>query len=368
MKYSLLSVLPSVFILLSCSPHLGGIDEPLTEKNLCDLNRRVVSQQFDFDKKGNLYYVELFYSHHQHLVNIWRVGKNKINRNRELTTFKGDSMTVVFAGHPTGFAIEDTPDGPYVWISNYASKLDNNQYWLSQTISRMKYIPGAVRMPDEKEIEHFWFPHRSDINVALDKGNDLLAFSFYYNYDDEERLHIDPNRNRMIRVYKLSEAMATPLEEITLPRKWYRGGDDEPLPYDSVVVRLKAHNLSHLTAVAEVGTHRGGLNPEKINSSAWQGFDVDKDIIWFSEGVTSTGTYLTGYGFDGNVVSHRTKVLSSDVCPEWDKFGVCDDAKKQYENEGVRVWKGDLYLGMFTKRQDTGYRSNVMRFKRKIFY
>ena len=116
------------------------------------------------------------------------------------------------------------------------------------------------------------------------------------------------------------------------------------------------------------GTNAKVTVPEKINSSAWQGFDVDKDIIWFSEGVTSTGTYLTGYGFDGNVVSHRTKVLSSDVCPEWDKFGVCDDAKKQYENEGVRVWKGDLYLGMFTKRQDTGYRSNVMRFKRKIFY
>ena len=247
MKYSLLSVLPSVFILLSCSPHLGGIDEPLTEKNLCYLLAFVEKENHEM--QNILKAIEF--------VNcVVLVEKNKINRNRELTTFKGDSMTVVFAGHPTGFAIEDTPDGPYVWISNYASKLDNNQYWLSQTISRMKYIPGAVRMPDEKEIEHFWFPHRSDINVALDKGNDLLAFSFYYNYDDEERLHIDPNRNRMIRVYKLSEAMATPLEEITLPRKWYRGGDDEPLPYDSVVVRLKAHNLSHLTAVAEVGTIR----------------------------------------------------------------------------------------------------------------
>ena len=366
-KYTFGAFAASVMLLFSCGSQLGGIDEPLTAKNMYDLNRRVISQQFDFDKYGNVYYVELTQSHRQHLVNIWRVTRDKLNRTDKLTLYKGDSMTVVFAGHPTGFAVEDTPDGPYIWVSNYASKLSNGHYWLSQTISRMKFIPKTVRMPDGEGVEHFWFPHRAEINVALDQKNDLAAFSFYYNYEDEASKHIDTSRNRMIRVYKLSEVMATPLEEITLPNKWYRGGDGAPLPYDSVEVRLKVHNLSRLNPVGEVGTHRGGNNPEHINASAWQGFDVDKEVIWFSEGVTSTGTYLTGYAFDGTVVSHRTKVLSSDICPEWEKFGICDAARHQYENEGVRVWKGHLYLGMFTHKTGSGYRSNVMKFKRKIF-
>lgn len=356
-----------ISLFTACSPKVGGIDEPLTKNSLYDINRKVISQQFDFDKEGNVYYVELTQSHRQFLVNIWRISVDKLNRSDKLTLYKGDSMSVIFAGHPTGFAIEDTPDGPNVWISNYASKQPDKHYWLSQTISRMKYIPNSIRMPDDKDIEHFWFPHRADINVALDTKHDLVAFSFYYMPEDEKKLHIDKYRSRRVRIYRLSDALASPLENITLPQKWYRGGDGASLSYDSITVTLKAHALSHLTPVAEIGTHVSGKNPEKINSTAWQGFDVDKDIVWFSEGVTSSGAYLTGYAFNDSVVSHRTKVLSSDYCPEWDEFGVCDSAKRQYENEGVRVWKGHLYLGMFTKRADGEYRSNIMKFKRKKY-
>ncbi len=353
-------------VLASCSPRVGAIDEPLTDNNIYDINRKVISQQFDFDKHGNIYYVELIQSERQYFVNIFKVAKKHLNHSPQKTLYKGDSMSVIFSGHPTGFAIEDTPDGPYIWICNYASKLRNKHYWLSQTISRMKFIPNTMRMPDDEGVEHFWFPHRSDINIALDTKHNLAAFSFYYTHEDEIKKNIDMKRNRRIRVYKLSDILKSPLEEVTLPQKWYRGGDGAPLPYDSVNVTLKLHNLTHILPIAEVGTHRAG-NSLKINDGPWQGFDVDKDIIWFSEGNTKTGTYITGYAFDNSIASRRTKVLSSDYCPEWDKYGICDSAKHQYENEGVRVWKGHLYLGMFTRKTGNGYRSNIMKFKRKKF-
>ena len=176
-----------ISLFTACSPKVGGIDEPLTKNSLYDINRKVISQQFDFDKEGNVYYVELTQSHRQFLVNIWRISVDKLNRSDKLALYKGDSMSVIFAGHPTGFAIEDTPDGPNVWISNYASKQPDKHYWQSQTISRMKYIPNSIRMPDDKDIEHFWLPHRADINVALDTKHDLVAFSFYYMPEDEKK-------------------------------------------------------------------------------------------------------------------------------------------------------------------------------------
>ncbi len=337
---------------------LSGFDGPLREGNICDLNRKIIAQQFELDRKGNLYYAQIDPPDYWG-VSIFRIRRDSLNRTAQTATATGERMTLPYAGHPTGMAVENTPDGPFIWIGNFASKVRSKSYWRTQTVCRVRFTPGATFRPED--LEHFWFPHVGDINVALDQEHDLLAFSCYR--PDRQEAGIPEDRARRIRIYRLSEALATPLESITLPDPWIRGGEGAPdAVQDTLQVQIKVHNLKGLTPVAEIGTHTGGNNPEGINSTAWQGFDVDGDRIWFSEGGGRTGTFLTGYDFDGNIAFPRTEVAIARECPDWDTWGLSDHEAASVENEGVRVWKGRLYLGFFSWRSDDGWRSSVLAY------
>lgn len=52
------------------------------------------------------------------------------------------------------------------------------------------------------------------------------------------------------------------------------------------------------------------------------------------------------------------------ACSEWDIYGFASPYEDGgvCENEGVSVWNGKLYLGMFTKCAKDGTRSNVFGF------
>ncbi len=348
-----------LFLLGACSPgkNISGFDGPLKEGNILDINRKVIAQQFDMDRRGNAYYAQIdppdYYG-----VSIFRVDRDSLNRDSVAAPCPGQRMTLLYAGHPTGMAVEDAKDGPYIWIGNYASKVRSKSYWQTQTVCRVRYEAGKTFRPEE--LEHFWFPHVGDINVALDRKNDLLAFSCYR--VDETEAGIPKDRSRRIRIYRLSEALATPLEEVTLPYPWIRGGEGAPDPADTLEVTCKVHNLGRLEPVAEIGTHTGGNNPEGINSTAWQGFDVDGDRIWFSEGSGKTGAFLTGYDFSGNVVFHRKEIAIARECPDWKTWGISDSEAASVENEGVRVWNGRIYLGFFSFRSGDGWRSNILAY------
>ena len=352
---------PLVFTLLtvlSCKTGMGSLEEPLKDGNIYDINRKVVSQQFDIDRKGNAYYAEIR-EPGRWMVTVFRIAKDSLNREGE-TEGRGEEMNLGYAGHPTGMAVENAKDGPHVWISSYSSRISNGSYWDTQTISRVRYTPGKTFLPEDPQLEHFWLPHRGSINVALDEKNDQVAFSFYRIPEDSEG--IPPGRSRRVRIYRLSEALALPEEEITLPDPWIRGGEGEPYPDDSLSVTIRARNLTRLTPVAEIGTHTGGDNPEKINSTAWQGFDIDRGRVWFSEGGGHTGTYVTAYDYTGEVVFHRTLAAVSVECEAWERYRLTDTEKHCMENEGIRVWNGSLCLGFFSVRSDTGSRSGILRY------
>jgi len=364
MRFSLLTVL-SVAVLWTCakiqeSP-IGRLGEPMTDGNIYDCNRKVVSQQFGIDSDGSLYYAQI--NDEPWSVNIFRIPSGKLNHSTALDCFHGDSLCLLYAGHPTGMAIQNCEDGKYVWLGNLASKVKGLQYWRSQVVCRVRFEAGATLRPEN--LESFWFPHSGDINVAIDEEHDRIAFSFYYREDDSARRIFDENRHRIVRVYSLSEALSTPMEEVALSELWIRGGDGAPDPVcDTLQMKMMVHNLSSIKPVAEIGTHCGGDNPEKINSTAWQGFDINDGVVWFSEGGGKTGTYLTGYGYDGTIVFHRTLVYLSQPCSEWGVYGFASPYEDGgvCENEGVCVWNGKLYLGMFTKCAKDGTRSNVFGF------
>ena len=368
----LLSSLLIGFVLCSIFSSCGEVEprssicEPLLDGNIYDSHRDVVSQQFDIDSEGNLYYAQINSPSEPWSVSIFRIPVDRLHAGTQTALFRGDSLKLIYAGHPTGMAVQDCSDGKYVWIGNFASKTENGSYWGTQAVCRVRFDEGRTLRPED--LEYFWFPHAGDINVALDQENGEVAFSFYYRADDPQRPSVCKNRTRMIRVYRLDEVLSAPVEEIDSPDLWKRGGDGAPDPdYEAIPLTIRAHNLSTLKPVAEIGTHTGGDKPERINSTAWQGFDIDNGVVWFSEGGGSTGTFLTGYGYDGSIVFHRTAVSISQPCPEWDKYALASPHEEggTFENEGVRVWDGDLFLGMFTIRKSGDQKvrmSNVFRF------
>ena len=337
---------------------MAPLDAPLLDGNIYDINRKVVSQQFDIDREGNAYYAEIRVPDGWR-VTVFRISKDSLNRSGQAEG-TGEGMDLCYAGHPTGMAVENAADGPHVWISSYSSRIERGSYWDTQTISRVRYAPGKTYLPDDPALEQFWLPHAGSINVALDERNDEVAFSFYRTAEEKEG--IPEGRTRRVRIYRLSEALALEPEEITLPNLWKRGGEGEPYPPDSVSVTLRARNLSRLTPIAEIGTHTGGDNPEKINSTAWQGFDIDRGRVWFSEGGGHSGAYVTAYDYTGEVVFHRTLVAVSEECEAWERYHLTDTLKRCMENEGIRVWNGSLCLGFFSIRADTGSRSGILRY------
>lgn len=353
----------------SCSNNgelAATMSEPVIDGNIYDSHRDVVSQQFDIDSEGNLYYAQINAPSEPWSVCIFRIPRKKLSRGTASAGFRGDSLKLVYAGHPTGMAVQNCRDGKYVWIGNFASRTDGRNYWGTQAVCRVKFDSNLTLRPEN--LEYFWFPHTGDINVALDEKNDQVAFSFYYRGDDPNRVVLSENRRRMVRIYSLKEALSAPQEDIALSDFWIRGGDGAPdASLDTLPLTIRAHNLSYLKPIAEIGTHNGGDNPEKINATAWQGFDIDNGVVWFSEGGGRSGTFVTGYGYDGSIVFHRTPVAVSNPCQEWDKYCLASpyDEGGTFENEGVRVWNGNLYLGMFTIRVNDGKKermSNVFRF------
>ena len=119
-----------LFVLGACSPgkNISGFDGPLKEGNILDINRKVIAQQFDMDRRGNAYYAQIdppdYYG-----VSIFRVDRDSLNRDSVAAPCPGQRMTLLYAGHPTGMAVEDAKDGPYIWIGNYASKVRSKSYW-----------------------------------------------------------------------------------------------------------------------------------------------------------------------------------------------------------------------------------------------
>ena len=326
-----------------------------------DINRTVRAQQFALDAAGNIYYAEILWGQ-PWTVGILRVPSAQRNRTPDCAPYEGDTLKIHYCGHPTGMAVENAADGPRIWISNFASRKKNGQYWDSKTVCRVPYEGGKEWLPEDPQLEHFWFPHEGHMNVALDEERDQIAFSFYP--PASEAGNVPKGRSRRVRVYRLSEVLSAPLRSLALGA-WRRGGPGEPIhAYDTVLVRRPVRDLSGLKPVAEIGTHiyRVEPNPMKINSTAWQGFDLHDGVVWFSEGSSRSGTFLTGYGLDGSIVFPRTAVAVSFNGPAWSRFGLGSVDRPALENEGVRVWDGTLCLSFFGRHPKNGLQTSVFRF------
>lgn len=340
---------------------ITGIDAAFTADNMYDMGHLLTGnagfQQFDIDKDGNIYYATSSADYYKILVD--KVVPSKGGSDKVEAT-----MTFYYSGHLTGMSVEDAADGTYIWIPEYAGKNTSEsssqykEYWGMQTIGRVKFENGKKVSPDDPSIEHFWLGNTlSTMNVAVDPDHDIIAFCFH----DPQYGTGNDGTSRRIRMYKLSEVMALPLEDCTLKERTY-GGDGAP---DASQVThtptIKARNVLKLTPVAEIGTPNKGKTPDDICYYAWQGFDVYDGKVYFVEGTAvknmgGSRAALTIWNYDGTLYEPRSFVRVVQNASDLSRFGITETGAM--ESEGVKAWNGNLYLGF----NSWGYKgSNAVR-------
>ncbi len=341
-----------------------GIDGSFSADQIYDLGRQLAAssgmQQFDIDKDGSIYYFQVgvnpaFY---ETLVTKVRPSKTGSSDNEGW-------MRLWYQGHPTGCSVEDAEDGTYLWVPEFSGKYTSathqyyKQYWNAQTVARIKWEPGKSVFPGDPQVEHFWFGHSGDINVAIDQANDILCVTYH------NSKHL--GQTRRVFTYSLSEAMKTPLEDITL-KEYVRGGDGAPdISEETVAPTIKAHDMTKVKPLAEMGISTVISKPEDVNYYAWQGFDYDNGLVYFVEGTAGSimgGSVcaLTVFDMTGAIYEKRAYVRLLSEPAALKGFGITTTGGM--ESEGVKAWNGNLYLGFASTgyQGQTSPRANVFKY------
>ena len=352
---------------------LTGVDAAFSEENIYDLGHKLTQdwgiQQFGIDKDGNIYYASVkgFNT---------RIDKVTPSASKVGSTSVTSTMDLSYSGHLTGMAVEDAPDGTYLWIPEYSDK--SGSYYGMKTIGRVKYTSNASYAPNALEIEHYYLPTdaRSTMNVAIDQEHDRLAVCFWKEGHNGSKANVF---GRRVRVYSLSEAKALTPKECILKSNNIA---------DGLSTIIMAKDLSDLTPLAEIGTPWGtdGTTwPDRICYYGWQGFDYHDGKVYFLEGAQNAGNgrsiaALTTYkcedgyfpsdaslpelGFwpdaGGVLVEPRAFVRVISETETLDTYGITSTGVA--EVEGVKVIGGKLYLGVLSKGfkgEDTP-RANVL--------
>ena len=341
-----------------------GIDGSFSAEHIYDLGRELAvesgMQQFDMDKDGNIYYFQVGAKPAFYETLVTKVKPSKVG-----SSANEGVMRLYYEGHPTGCSVEDASDGTYLWVPEFSGKYTSpthqyyQQYWNAQTVARIKWEAGKQVFPGDAGVEHFWFGHSGDINVAIDPEHDILCVT----YHDAKHL----GQTRRFFTYRLSEAMKTPLEDITL-REYVRGGDGAPdLKEETVSPTIKAHDMTKVKPLEEMGISTVINKPEDVNYYAWQGFDYYDGLVYFVEGTAGAimgGSVcaLTVFDMTGKIHEARAYVSLLADPAALRSFGITTTGAM--ESEGVKAWNGNLYLAFAS----TGYqgsttpRANVFKY------
>lgn len=350
---------------------LTGVDAAFSEENIYDLGHKLTQnwgiQQFGIDKEGNIYYASVY-------GKDTRIDKVTPSASKDGSISVTSKMDLSYSGHLTGMAVEDAPDGTYLWIPEYSDK--TGSYYGMKTIGRVKYTPDVSYAPNAPEIEHYYLPTdaRSTMNVAIDQEHDRLAICFWEDHNGSKANVF----GRRVRVYSLSEAKALTPKECTLTRNIA----------DGLSTKIMAKDLSDLSPLAEIGTPWGtdGTTwPDRICYYGWQGFDYHDGKVYFLEGAQNAGkcrsiaaltTYkcedgyfpsdasLPEFGFwpdaGGVLVEPRAFIRVISEKETLDTYGITSTGVA--EVEGVKVIDGKLYLGVLSKgfKGEAAPRANVL--------
>jgi hypothetical protein len=307
------------------------------------LPSNTVMQGFNFDTKGNLYYAQLNSLNQAQLLIV----KATPNYSSETMNAKSNYMTLKFFGHGTNTAIEEDGDDAYVWVGCYGSCNSAGKYWTERLIGRVKYQKGASINTNECA-DYFYIGDYTDMHPSVDKENDLL--SIYY-YDSK-----NPSYRNFV-IYKLSESKSAPKTSVTFScTDGFMTGVISST--NKVEVSVLAHDLTKLTPIASFRFAKAGYGNVGDTYYDWQGFDVNKDKLYFYDGQSNynlTGSFIEGssyayvtiFNLYGKIIEKRTQVAVVSDKDKLNEIGV--SAYGTLEAEGIKVYNGKLYLGFTNK-------------------
>lgn len=296
-------------------------------------------QGFNLDSDGSIWYTQVSNSHKEQM--FW--GNALPNEGTTIQPASSDYMKLTYFGHGTNTALEEQGSDRWLWAGAYGSCNAKGQYWTEKLIGRVKYEKGATVKTNECD-EYYYIGDFTDMHPSIDAENDLLTI----NYGDSKN-----SAYRCFVIYKLSEAKKAPMNNITITcTDGFQ--TDKPASTNKVSVLVPCRDLTAIKPVAQPRFLKQGYGPSGSVYYDWQGYDVHKDRLYYSEGQSNyniTGSfysgssyaYVTVFDFKGNVVEQRTKVAVVSDKSKLAEIGV--SVFGTLESEGIKVFNNKLYLG-----------------------
>lgn len=339
---------------------IGRFDSGNIFSRNTSLPNNTAMQGFNLDSDGSVWYTQLSNTQ-KHQLNWVRTqpnpGTSVLNANKEY-------MKLTYFGHGTNTALEEEDGDRYLWAGAYGVCNAQGQYWNEKLVGRVKYVPGATVKTSECN-EYYYIGDYSDLHPSIDAENDLLTI----NYGDRNN-----SAYRCFVIYKLSEAKKAPMSNVTITcTDGFQ--TDKPASTNQVSVVVRCRDLTTLTPVARPRFLKTGYGASGAAYYDWQGYDVHKDRLYYTEGQSNynlTGSfysgssyaYVTVFDFNGNVVEERTQVAVVSDKETLTAIGV--SVFGALEAEGIKVWKDKLYLG-YTARgitaENTSHYQNIFVFR-----
>lgn len=276
-------------------------------------------------------------------------GKTKIHEAYVIRAHAGSKkevMTLRYFGGAENLCVEHTEDGDYIWIGSLGDKYTKggkSHYMRTRGISRIKFEPGK-EWNEGSAGETYYLGGGTNryCYPAVDVQNDLLAVA---------------HQNAgvvTLNIYHLSEAKALPETELRVKTHWK--GEAVGEETETITRSFKGRDLSTLDPISsfvlQKPTKETGNSSKDPNFYKFQGYDVDKDYVYFVEGVNNGGKYtengeskafITVFDHNGKEILPKRRIQIVSEKMMLDNMGIT--STDQAEVSGIKVKDGKIYIG-----------------------
>lgn len=305
-----------------------------------------VQQGFDFNADKSMMYFSQVTSGYKNTIS-W-TPRTAVTSSTTLATNK---LTLLYYSHGNNIHYEKGTDGAdYLWIANWGTRDSEGKYTNPQVLSRIKLVNGKTYRPADAE-DSYYFGTKT-VHASFDVENDHLAI---YSQGD----------GYTMKIYKLSEVLATPLSDVQLQYSLTNGGTangkTSPDPEYVGKPTIKAHDCRSLKPVASFTNNYTGTR-------GWQTYCIHGEKVYFflfykQTNPAANGMYYQSvidvFDFKGNKLKGDILQPFADNLTDLIRYGFTDDATRYMENEGILVRDGILYL-LYTAKNTAGFRRPVI--------
>lgn len=267
------------------------------------------------------------------------------------TTLAANKLTLLHYSHGNNIHYEKGSDGAdYLWIANWGTRDSEGKYTNPQVLSKIKLVNGKTYRPADAD-ESYYFGTKT-IHASFDVENDHLAI---YSQGD----------GYTMKIYKLSEVLATPVSDVQLQYSLTNGGTangkTSPDPEYTGKPVVRAHDCRSLKPVASFVNNY-------TSTRGWQTYCLHGDKVYFFLFYKQTdpapnGMYYQSvidvFDFNGKKVRGDILQPFADNMGDLIRYGFTDDATRYMENEGILIRDGILYL-LYTAKNTAGFRRPVI--------